>query len=36
MQFGVIHLKTWGSTQPYVALVCFWRNMHGTEFSFIA
>ena len=44
MQFGVIYLKTRGSTQPYVVFstlifllfLCYWRNTHGTEFSYAA
>ena len=44
MQFGVIYLKTWGSTQPCCILnicilfsfLCFWWNTHGTEFSYTA
>ena len=42
MQFGVIYLKTWGGTEPYVVFsTFFWggggeQNTHGTEFSYIA
>jgi hypothetical protein len=44
MQFGVIHLETQDSTQPYVALSVlnlvfvslFWWKTHSTKFSYIA
>ena len=42
MQFGVIYLETWGGIQPLLhswhlnfALVCYWWNTNGIEFSLL-